>query len=68
MSERISSVHWEEDMLINSEDKRETKTMIEYVGAVEKQILENTYFRKVLFTAQRAQLVVMCLRLRRRDW
>ena len=61
MSERISSVHWEEDMLINSEDKRETKTMIEYVGAVEKQTLENTYFRQVLFTAHHARLDVMCL-------
>ena len=36
--------------------------MTEYVGAIEKQTLENTYFRQVLFTAQHAQLVVMCLR------
>ena len=36
--------------------------MTEYVGAIEKQTLENTYFRKVLFTAQHVQLVVMCLR------
>jgi mannose-6-phosphate isomerase-like protein (cupin superfamily) len=36
--------------------------MTEYVGAIEKQILENTYFRQVLFTAQHSQLVVMCLR------
>src|SRR5512132_4049842 len=36
--------------------------MTEYVGAIEKQTLENTYFRRVLFTAQHAQLVVMCLR------
>ena len=36
--------------------------MTEYVGAIEKQSLENTYFRHVLFTAQHAQLVVMCLR------
>ena len=35
--------------------------MTEYVGAIEKQTLENTYFRQVLFTAQHAQLVVMCL-------
>src|SRR5512141_1076043 len=35
--------------------------MTEYVGAIEEQTLENTYFRKVLFTAQHAQLVVMCL-------
>jgi mannose-6-phosphate isomerase-like protein (cupin superfamily) len=36
--------------------------MTEYVGAIEKQTLENTCFRQVLFTAQHAQLVVMCLR------
>ena len=36
--------------------------MIGYVGALEKQTLENTYFRQVLFTAQHAQLVLMCLR------
>src|ERR1700688_4087731 len=35
--------------------------MTEYVGSIEKQTLENTYFRQVLFTAQHAQLVVMCL-------
>lgn len=35
--------------------------MTEYVGAIEKQTLENTYFRQVLFTAQHSQLVVMCL-------
>ena len=36
--------------------------MTEYVGAIEKQTLENTYFRQVLFTAKHTQLVVMCLR------
>ena len=36
--------------------------MTEYVGAIKKQTLENTYFRQVLFTAQHSQLVVMCLR------
>jgi len=36
--------------------------MNEYVGSIEKQTLENTYFRQVLFTGQHAQLVVMCLR------
>jgi len=35
--------------------------MTEYVGAIEKQTLDNTYFRQVLFTAQHSQLVVMCL-------
>jgi hypothetical protein len=42
--------------------------MTEYVGALEKRTLENTYFRQVLFTAQHAQPVVMCLRAGRRNW
>jgi mannose-6-phosphate isomerase-like protein (cupin superfamily) len=36
--------------------------MTGYVGAIEKQTLDNTCFRQVLFTAHHAQLVVMCLR------
>jgi hypothetical protein len=36
--------------------------MTEYIGAIEKQTMDNTYFRQVLFTAQHSQLVVMCLR------
>jgi mannose-6-phosphate isomerase-like protein (cupin superfamily) len=35
--------------------------MIAYVGHIEKQTLENTYFRQVLFTGKHAQLVIMCL-------
>jgi len=35
--------------------------MTEYVGAIEKQSVENTYFRQVLFTAHHARLDVMCL-------
>ncbi len=35
--------------------------MIEYVGPIEKQTLENSYFRQVLFTGKHSQLVVMCL-------
>jgi len=35
--------------------------MTEYVGSIEKQTLENTYFRQVLFTGKHTQLVVMCL-------
>ena len=35
--------------------------MIGYVGSIEKQTLENTYFREVLFTGKHSQLVVMCL-------
>ncbi len=36
--------------------------MLEYVGPIEKQTLENTYFRQVLFTGKHSQLVVMCLK------
>ena len=36
--------------------------MTGYAGSIEKQTLENTYFRQVLFTGKHAQLVVMCLR------
>src|SRR5450755_433601 len=46
---------------MNSKDEKEYETMTGYVGSIEKQTLENTYFRQVLFTAQHAQLVVMCL-------
>lgn len=35
--------------------------MTGYVGPIEHQTLENTCFRKVLFTGKHAQLVVMCL-------
>jgi mannose-6-phosphate isomerase-like protein (cupin superfamily) len=35
--------------------------MPEYVGPIEKQTVENTYFRRVLFTGRHAQLVIMCL-------
>lgn len=37
--------------------------MIGYVGPIEKQTLENTYFRKVLFTGKHSQLVVMSLKV-----
>jgi len=36
--------------------------MTGYAGSIEKQALENAYFRRVLFTGKHAQLVVMCLR------
>jgi len=36
--------------------------MIEYVGSLEQQTLENTYFRKVLYTGKHTQLVLMCLK------
>jgi mannose-6-phosphate isomerase-like protein (cupin superfamily) len=35
--------------------------MTGYVGPIEKQTLDNKYFRQVLFTGKHAQLVVMCL-------
>ena len=35
--------------------------MTEYVGSIEKQTLENMYFRRVLFTGAHTQLVLMCL-------
>jgi len=35
--------------------------MTGYVGPIEKQTVENEFFRKVLFTGRHAQLVVMCL-------
>jgi mannose-6-phosphate isomerase-like protein (cupin superfamily) len=40
---------------------KNANTVIEYVGPIEKQTLNNTYFRQVLFTAPHSQLVVMCL-------
>ena len=38
--------------------------MTEYVGAIEKLALKNTYFRQVLFTAKYSQLVVMSWKLK----
>jgi mannose-6-phosphate isomerase-like protein (cupin superfamily) len=35
--------------------------MTKYVGSIEEQTLENTFFRRVLFTGPHSQLVVMCL-------
>jgi len=35
--------------------------MTGYVGPIEKATLNNSYFRKVLFTGTHCQLVVMCL-------
>jgi mannose-6-phosphate isomerase-like protein (cupin superfamily) len=35
--------------------------MTGYVGPIEKQTLDNGFFRKVLFTGKHTQLVVMCL-------
>jgi mannose-6-phosphate isomerase-like protein (cupin superfamily) len=35
--------------------------MIAYVGHMQKQTLENTCFRRVLFTGKHIQVVVMCL-------
>ncbi len=35
--------------------------MTGYVGPIEKQTMNNKYFRQVLFTGKHCQLVVMCL-------
>jgi mannose-6-phosphate isomerase-like protein (cupin superfamily) len=35
--------------------------MKNFVGPIEKQTLENEYFRQVLFTGSHCQLVVMCV-------
>jgi mannose-6-phosphate isomerase-like protein (cupin superfamily) len=35
--------------------------MTGYIGPIEKQTLENKFFRHVLFTGKYCQLVVMCL-------
>lgn len=35
--------------------------MTGFVGPIEKQTLNNSYFRQVLFTGKNCQLVVMCL-------
>jgi mannose-6-phosphate isomerase-like protein (cupin superfamily) len=35
--------------------------MTGYVGNIEKHTLKNNYFRQVLFTGKKPQLVVMCL-------
>ncbi len=35
--------------------------MTGYVGPIEQETEQNTYFRKVLFTGKHLQLVVMCL-------
>jgi mannose-6-phosphate isomerase-like protein (cupin superfamily) len=36
--------------------------MAGYYGHIEKDTLENTFFRKVLYTAPHSQLVLMCLK------
>lgn len=38
------------------------KHYVDYVGNIEKQTLNNNYFRRVLFTGKHAQLVVMSLK------
>jgi mannose-6-phosphate isomerase-like protein (cupin superfamily) len=37
------------------------ENMKPYVGNIEKETLDNTFFRKVLYTGKYAQLVVMCV-------
>jgi len=40
---------------------KEVQTMTGYVGPIEKDTLNNSFFRQVLFTGKYSQLVVMCL-------
>jgi mannose-6-phosphate isomerase-like protein (cupin superfamily) len=40
---------------------KEGNTMPGYAEPIDKQTLNNTYFRHVIFTGDHAQLVVMCL-------
>jgi len=40
---------------------KEIQTMTGYVGPIEKDTLNNSFFRQVLFTGKYSQLVVMCL-------
>ncbi len=40
---------------------REARKITAYVGAIEKETLNNSYFRQVLFTGKHSQLVVMNL-------
>jgi mannose-6-phosphate isomerase-like protein (cupin superfamily) len=48
--------------LIASENsRRRTIAMKGYAGSIEKQTLKNSYFREVIFTGTRVQLVLMCL-------
>src|SRR5512137_2678442 len=42
-------------------DNKGGAQMTGYVGNIEKQTLKNSYFRQVLFTGKKAQLVVTCL-------
>src|ERR1039457_4764853 len=56
-----SAVHSQDNSKIPSRDMKETKTMTGYVGPIEKQTMENEYFRQVLFTGPHWQLVVICL-------
>jgi len=36
--------------------------MIGYAGNIEKETLKNNFFRRVLYTGEHAQLVLMCLK------
>jgi len=49
------------DVIMSIKDQERSDTMPGYSGPIEKQTLNNTYFRQVLFTGKHAQLVVMCL-------
>src|SRR5664279_5667122 len=55
----VSAVHSQDNSKIPSRDRKETKTMTGYVGPIEKQTMENEYFRQVLFTGPHSQLVAV---------
>jgi mannose-6-phosphate isomerase-like protein (cupin superfamily) len=42
--------------------RKEVINLAGYYGHIEKDTLDNTFFRKVLFTAPHSQLVLMCLK------
>jgi mannose-6-phosphate isomerase-like protein (cupin superfamily) len=53
--------YWALGRQASNEQKKEGKTMTGYVGPIEKETQNNSYFRRVLFTGKHSQLVVMCL-------
>jgi mannose-6-phosphate isomerase-like protein (cupin superfamily) len=58
-------VVWGLRALYNEEttvEERKKEKMIGYFGPIERQTLDNDYFRQVLFTGENAQLVLMSLK------
>ena len=59
---------WEGIGFLKIKDKKETTTMTEYVGAIEKQTLENTYSGRYYSRLSTPSLVVCLPAAGRRDW